>query len=294
MGGPPEAPTSPDAEPAGRVRASDADRDEVAARLREEFAAGRLSHDTFLFRMDAAIQARHQSDLVPLLADLPQGAGAPAHGGLASGVPGGSGPGAAAPGASAPALPGSAPQTPGALAPGGAVGVAAPGRTNAAPGDPRAGVQSGLFGRLRAALPHRPDTTAWRADTSAPDAAAAAGAPGAQTPRPRRGLGRKLTSAMPRARSQERRPTPLQFPRAAGAQFSIGRDTGCDLAIADMTVSRMHARLERTPDGWLLTDLSSTNGTRVNGWRVRGQVRVRAGDVVSFGRAEYWLCPDGI
>jgi len=277
-----EAPTSPDAQPAGRIRASDAERDEVAARLREEFAAGRLSHDTFLFRMDAAFQARHQSDLLPLLADLPPAAGAP--------VPGQSGPGALAPGGSAPALPGPAPLASGAFAPGGPGGSAAPGGTNA-PG----GWQSGLRGRLRAALPRRPATTAWRADPGAP------GAPGASadpTPSPRRGLARRLTSGMPRARSQERpsaRAAPLQFPRGAGTLFSIGRDAGCDLAIADMTVSRIHARLERTQDGWLLTDLSSTNGTRVNGWRVRGQVRVRAGDLVSFGRAEYWLsAADGI
>jgi pSer/pThr/pTyr-binding forkhead associated (FHA) protein len=76
--------------------------------------------------------------------------------------------------------------------------------------------------------------------------------------------------------------------------FSIGRDASCDLAIGDMTVSRFHARLERTPFGWLLTDLASTNGTRVNGWLVRDQVPVRPGDLVSFGKAEYWLsAPDG-
>ena len=38
----------------------------------------------------------------------------------------------------------------------------------------------------------------------------------------------------------------LQFPRAGGDQFSIGRDARCDLAIDDMTVSRIHARLEQT------------------------------------------------
>jgi pSer/pThr/pTyr-binding forkhead associated (FHA) protein len=94
---------------------------------------------------------------------------------------------------------------------------------------------------------------------------------------------------MPRAGAGARRPAPLQFPRGDGSLFSIGRDASCDLMIADMTVSRVHARLERTPDGWLLTDLASTNGTRVNGWRVRGQVPVRAGDLVSFGTAEYSL-----
>ncbi len=82
---------------------------------------------------------------------------------------------------------------------------------------------------------------------------------------------------------------PLAFPRGDRDSFSIGRSGGCDLTIADMTVSRVHAMLERTADGWLLTDLSSTNGTRVNGWRVRGRVPVTAGDAVSFGDAQYSL-----
>ena len=74
-----------------------------------------------------------------------------------------------------------------------------------------------------------------------------------------------------------------------GDSFTIGRSGDCDLTIADLTVSRVHATLERTADGWLLTDMSSTNGTRVNGWRVRGRVPVKAGDVVSFGDARYSL-----
>jgi pSer/pThr/pTyr-binding forkhead associated (FHA) protein len=82
---------------------------------------------------------------------------------------------------------------------------------------------------------------------------------------------------------------PLVFPRGDRDSFSIGRSGGCDLTIHDMTVSRVHAMLERTADGWQLTDLSSTNGTRVNGWRVRDQVPVKAGDVVSFGDAQYSL-----
>jgi pSer/pThr/pTyr-binding forkhead associated (FHA) protein len=87
-------------------------------------------------------------------------------------------------------------------------------------------------------------------------------------------------------------PGRLPFPRASEGFFTIGRDARNDLAVDDMTVSRVHARLERTPAGWVLKDLSSTNGTRVNGWRVRGQVTVRAGDVVRFGDIEYTLTED--
>ena len=222
MGGSaPEAPTSPDAQPSGGMRASDAERDEVVARLKEEFAAGRLSKDTFLFRVNEVLKARRQEDLPPLVADLP-------------------------------ALAGPAPS-------------------------PAAAVQTFLLGRLRAAWPRRA-RPAPVAPPPAPSAAPSAGS-----------LVRRLTAGFPRADANARLPVPLQFPRGPGIFFSIGRDASCDLAISDMTVSRLHARLERTRDGWLLTDLTSTNGTRVNGWRVRGQVRVRAGDLVSFGDAEYSL-----
>jgi pSer/pThr/pTyr-binding forkhead associated (FHA) protein len=81
----------------------------------------------------------------------------------------------------------------------------------------------------------------------------------------------------------------LPFPRGSATTFSIGRDRGCDLAVDDLSVSRVHARLERTRDGWVLTDLGSTNGTRVNGWLVRDRVNVRPGDLVRFGETEYLL-----
>ena len=84
---------------------------------------------------------------------------------------------------------------------------------------------------------------------------------------------------------------PVSGCNVGGERFTIGRDASCDLAIADMTVSRQHAQLERSTDGWLLSDLESTNGTRVNGWRVRGQVPVKAGDLVSFGSLEVILAP---
>jgi pSer/pThr/pTyr-binding forkhead associated (FHA) protein len=48
-------------------------------------------------------------------------------------------------------------------------------------------------------------------------------------------------------------------------------------------VSRLHAELVRGNNGWLLNDLGSHNGTRLNGWLVRETVAVRAGDRVDFG-----------
>jgi hypothetical protein len=90
-----------------------------------------------------------------------------------------------------------------------------------------------------------------------------------------------------RALKRFRRPPaalPLALPEEIdGESFTIGRSDACDLVLGDQTVSRRHAQLSRTTVGWLLSDLGSTNGTRVNGWRVK-QVRVRPGDRVQVGR----------
>jgi len=79
-------------------------------------------------------------------------------------------------------------------------------------------------------------------------------------------------------------PTPvLTFPAGDRLRFTIGRDAGCDLVLADPSVSRWHAALKRCASGWMLDDLGSTNGTWLNGWRVRECVPIGPDDQVSFG-----------
>jgi pSer/pThr/pTyr-binding forkhead associated (FHA) protein/soluble lytic murein transglycosylase-like protein len=62
----------------------------------------------------------------------------------------------------------------------------------------------------------------------------------------------------------------------------VGRDPGAGISIDDDSVSRMHARLDRSGDRLVVTDLKSRNGTRVNGESI---VRAEAGegDQVEFG-----------
>ncbi len=98
------------------------------------------------------------------------------------------------------------------------------------------------------------------------------------------GVASAVRAALPAPRLPQ-----LALPRGPRTVFTIGRSPGCDLPLGDPTVSWVHAELRRTDDGWLLVDLGSRNGTRVNGWRVDSGFTVRAGDCVRFGGAGYRL-----
>jgi hypothetical protein len=59
------------------LRVSDADREQICARLREAYAEGRLTAEEFHQRTDRALAARTGADLAPLTADLPAPVPAP-------------------------------------------------------------------------------------------------------------------------------------------------------------------------------------------------------------------------
>jgi hypothetical protein len=204
------------------LRVSDADRDHAVDELRSEFVDGRLSHETFMYRMQTALDARNRGQLAGLFTDLP------------------------------------------------------PRRTR-------------LLARIKAALlgEGRGSRDA-RTQANQPIPAGYGPAPASyhrdrpyghvdayrpvNGPAQVNGAGR---TAVP--------PTPFFFPPGRGDRFTIGRTRDCDLCLTDLSVSRLHAELVRGNNGWLLNDLGSHNGTRLNGWLVRETVAVRAGDRVDFG-----------
>jgi hypothetical protein len=69
----------------------------------------------------------------------------------------------------------------------------------------------------------------------------------------------------------------------AGGPTTIGRASSCEVVLADAHASRAHARLEVRGGVVVLTDLGSTNGTLVNGHRVR-EVALGVGDRIEIGR----------
>jgi hypothetical protein len=168
------------------LRVSDAERDNVLGELRDSFADGRLTQDTFVHRVEAVLRARVRGELGALLADLPR---ARRLGGMSS-------------------------------------------------------------DRLATSVHHAIAAT---------------------------------------HRWLRKAPATLTLPAGTQRRFTIGRELACDMTLADKTVSRWHASLQREADGWLLSDLGSTNGTRLNGWRVSGPILVGPGDMVSFGAATFVL-----
>jgi pSer/pThr/pTyr-binding forkhead associated (FHA) protein len=61
----------------------------------------------------------------------------------------------------------------------------------------------------------------------------------------------------------------------------VGRNPQADLVLPFPQVSDVHARLERRPEGWVVSDLGSVNGTTVNGETVRERA-VKPGDEIAF------------
>jgi hypothetical protein len=71
--------------------------------------------------------------------------------------------------------------------------------------------------------------------------------------------------------------------------LSIGRDTHCNVPIINRQVSRRHAKITRTPEGVLLEDLGSKNGTHRNGKPVIDTVLLKDGDVIQIALAQKFV-----
>ncbi|HEY2980304.1 MAG TPA: FHA domain-containing protein [Anaerolineales bacterium] len=69
----------------------------------------------------------------------------------------------------------------------------------------------------------------------------------------------------------------------------LGREATCDVVIADRQISRFHARLTPTPEGVMLEDLGSKNGTHHNGTELSAPVMLQDGDVLGIGLAQQFL-----
>jgi hypothetical protein len=65
----------------------------------------------------------------------------------------------------------------------------------------------------------------------------------------------------------------------------IGRSREADIHIEDPNVSRKHAEVRPSGGSWIVRDLGSTNGVKVNGRRIQGPQSLKRGDVIELGTA---------
>ena len=77
----------------------------------------------------------------------------------------------------------------------------------------------------------------------------------------------------------------LTFRLRPGSIKTVGRAPRADFIVDAALVSRLHCRLEAGDDNLDVIDLSSTNGTYVNGKRVK-RARLTSGDRLRVGRVE--------
>src|SRR3954452_21603307 len=73
-----------------------------------------------------------------------------------------------------------------------------------------------------------------------------------------------------------------------GRSLVVGRGINSDIAIYDPTISRRHAELTVGSDGVQVKDLGSSNGTCINGNRVKTG-RLNPNDSVTFGKVLFQL-----
>lgn len=69
----------------------------------------------------------------------------------------------------------------------------------------------------------------------------------------------------------------------SGDEFVLGRDPSSQLVVEDVEISRRHARLLAQSGGYAIEDLGSTNGTFVNGKRIRTVVPLEPGATIRLG-----------
>jgi hypothetical protein len=64
---------------------------------------------------------------------------------------------------------------------------------------------------------------------------------------------------------------------------TLGRSREADIVIEDANVSRKHAEVRPSGGSWIVRDLGSTNGVKVNGRRIQGAQSLKQGDVIELG-----------
>jgi sigma-B regulation protein RsbU (phosphoserine phosphatase) len=96
---------------------------------------------------------------------------------------------------------------------------------------------------------------------------------------------------MPEIAIQTAGGTKERFP-LSGTRVTIGRSRDSDIFLPDQWLSRNHAAIEQRPEGYFVNDLSSKNGTLLNGEPLQSWRRLRPGDIITLGEHTLTFSPD--
>ncbi|RUQ10078.1 FHA domain-containing protein [Curtobacterium sp. HSID17257] len=160
-------------------------------------------------------------------------------------------------------------------------------------------LRSDLFGQRVRTIPTDPKAGASSPTTPAVPAAAApaAAAPGAFTeligqpsgPTPQQSGAAQQAAGVPtRLVITEGSREGLEMP-LGGGPITIGRSSESNVVIRDDYTSTHHARLDLRGEGWVLSDLESTNGTFVNDQKVTGPVTIAERTPITIGTTTFEL-----
>ena len=79
------------------------------------------------------------------------------------------------------------------------------------------------------------------------------------------------------------KPVPLDKP-----VLFFGRHPDCDIRLPESTnISRRHCCIAQVDNRWVIRDLGSTNGVRLNGQRIRQEADMKVGDELQIGDTSY-------
>lgn len=77
-------------------------------------------------------------------------------------------------------------------------------------------------------------------------------------------------------------------------ELVIGRSSECDISVPTEEISRRHARVKPTPDGLLVEDLGSSNGTFINDRRIQREGLLQPGDELRLDAVRFMLVAPGM
>ncbi len=77
--------------------------------------------------------------------------------------------------------------------------------------------------------------------------------------------------------------------KLGNTQIVIGRSPDCSIVIKSNQLSRKHCRIYPGPRGYVIEDLGSSNGTKINGIKITEGVTINEDDKIKLGDAEFYF-----